>query len=54
MFGGQAIADVIFGTFSPTGKLTQTWYYNNYTSQIKMIDMNMRPKCNNWFTWKRL
>ena len=41
--GGQAIAETIFGDNNPGGKLTQTWYYANYTSEISMFDMNMRP-----------
>merc|ERR1712087_826203 len=31
MFGGLAIADVLFGAFNPTGLLDQTWYFANYT-----------------------
>eukprot|EP01084_Bolivina_argentea_P255709 430214_1 len=43
MFGGRAIADIIFGAFNPTGLLDQTWYFNNYTVQMKETDLNMRP-----------
>ena len=27
---------------APAGRLTQTWYYANYT-ELSMFDMNMRP-----------
>ncbi|KAH7281986.1 hypothetical protein KP509_35G006700 [Ceratopteris richardii] len=40
--GGKAIAELIFGGFSPGGKLPMTWYPETFT-QVPMTDMNMRP-----------
>ncbi|KAI5072734.1 hypothetical protein GOP47_0012840, partial [Adiantum capillus-veneris] len=40
--GGQAIAELIFGEFSPGGRLPMTWYPESFT-QVPMTDMNMRP-----------
>ncbi|KAG9153151.1 hypothetical protein Leryth_012401 [Lithospermum erythrorhizon] len=40
--GGTAIADVIFGTTNPGGKLPMTWYPQNYVSKIPMTNMDMR------------
>jgi len=41
--GGQALAETVFGLNNPSGRLTQTWYHANFTSQCSMLDMNMRP-----------
>lgn len=41
--GGQAIAELIFGGFSPGGRLPITWYPDNFT-EVPMTDMNMRPR----------
>lgn len=40
--GGTAIADVIFGTTNPGGKLPVTWYPQDYVSKIPMTDLTMR------------
>ena len=32
--GAQAIADIIFGIASPSGRLPTTFYYENYTAQV--------------------
>lgn len=42
--GGQAIAETLFGDNNPAGKLTQTWYANDFVNECEMIDMNMRPE----------
>ena len=41
--GGTALADAIFGATNPGGKLTQTWYPEEYTSQVALDDYRMRP-----------
>ncbi|EYU18509.1 hypothetical protein ABFS82_02G062300 [Erythranthe guttata] len=41
--GGTAIADVIFGSHNPSGRLPLTWYPQSYAEKVNMTDMNMRP-----------
>ncbi|CAM8894368.1 unnamed protein product [Rhodiola kirilowii] len=41
--GGSAIADVLFGTHNPEGKLPMTWYPQEYLKNLPMTTMSMRP-----------
>ncbi|KAL3626584.1 Beta-D-xylosidase 1 [Castilleja foliolosa] len=40
--GGTAIADVLFGTTNPGGKLPMTWYPQDYLAKVPMTDMGLR------------
>ncbi|MQL99667.1 hypothetical protein Taro_032392 [Colocasia esculenta] len=40
--GGAAIADVIFGTHNPGGKLPVTWYPQAFVDKVPMTEMAMR------------
>ncbi|KAK9161716.1 hypothetical protein Syun_008057 [Stephania yunnanensis] len=40
--GGAAIADVIFGSANPGGKLPMTWYPQSYLAKLPMTRMDMR------------
>ncbi|KDP27887.1 hypothetical protein JCGZ_18967 [Jatropha curcas] len=40
--GGAAIADVLFGTTNPGGKLPMTWYPQSYIAKVPMTNMGMR------------
>ena len=41
--GGTAIAKLIFGEAEPTGRLSQTWYTEDYIANMSMWDMGLRP-----------
>ncbi|KAL9671930.1 hypothetical protein QQ045_009503 [Rhodiola kirilowii] len=41
--GGTAIADILFGTVNPGGKLPMTWYPQSYVARLPMTNMAMRP-----------
>ncbi|KAL2954088.1 hypothetical protein AAZX31_19G202200 [Glycine max] len=40
--GGAAIADILFGTANPGGKLPVTWYPEEYLTKLPMTNMAMR------------
>ncbi|GAB2282228.1 Probable beta-D-xylosidase 2 [Dionaea muscipula] len=41
--GGMAIADIVFGSVNPGGKLPMTWYPQDYLNNLPMTNMAMRP-----------
>ena len=45
--GGEALADVLFGRYSPSGRLPVTWYPLDYVDQVSMIDQSMRASATN-------
>ena len=40
--GGVGVAEAIFGAFSPSGRLTQTFYRESFVNEVSFFDMNMR------------
>ncbi|KAG8389552.1 hypothetical protein BUALT_Bualt02G0241100 [Buddleja alternifolia] len=40
--GGAAIADILFGTHNPGGKLPMTWYPQEYLNNLPMTAMDLR------------
>lgn len=47
--GGQAIADALFGVTNRFGKLSMTWYPENFTAQAAMTDFRMRPNASDGY-----
>ena len=41
--GGTAIAEAVMGLQNPAGRLPMTWYFANFTSQVKKTQMALRP-----------
>lgn len=47
MYGGPAVLGVIMGNTPPAGRLPITQYPENYTEQVPMTDMSLRPSSKN-------
>ncbi|TXG53852.1 hypothetical protein EZV62_019108 [Acer yangbiense] len=47
--GGAAIADIVFGSYNPSGRLPMTWYPQSYVEKVQMTNMNMRPDASNGY-----
>ncbi|KAI1496161.1 glycoside hydrolase superfamily [Biscogniauxia marginata] len=45
--GGTAVFDILTGKTSPAGRLPTTMYPANYTSQVPLTDMSLRPSESN-------
>eukprot|EP01090_Pellita_catalonica_P015518 TRINITY_DN4226_c0_g2_i2.p1 TRINITY_DN4226_c0_g2~~TRINITY_DN4226_c0_g2_i2.p1 ORF type:complete len:464 (+),score=97.31 TRINITY_DN4226_c0_g2_i2:33-1424(+) len=45
--GGQAIAEMLYGEFSPAGRLPYTVYPADFVNKVSMFDMGMRPNASN-------
>ncbi|CAL9192290.1 probable beta-D-xylosidase 2 [Musa acuminata AAA Group] len=41
--GGDALADVLYGSYNPGGRLPLTWYTPEYLLQLPMTSMKLRP-----------
>ena len=41
VYGAQAVAETVWGTNVPSGKLPYTMYYSNYTDGLSIDDMSM-------------
>ena len=45
--GGSSLVDVLFGRYSPAGRLPVTWYIADYVNQVPMTDQSMRASATN-------
>ncbi|KAK6859946.1 glycoside hydrolase family 3 protein [Apiospora arundinis] len=45
--GGQAVVDILLGTSAPAGRLPVTQYPASFVDQVKMTNMNLRPRTGN-------